>query len=58
MDTRGGSDGAGLTGMRDRIGAVGGDLKIMSSPGRGMSVQGMIPDVGSEAALAASEAER
>ena len=45
MDTRDGSDGVGLTGMRDRIGAVGGDLKIMSSPGRGMSVQGMIPDV-------------
>ena len=45
MDTRDGSDGVGLTGMRDRIGAVGGVLKIMSSPGRGMSVQGMIPDV-------------
>ncbi len=58
MDSRRGSDGMGLMGMRDRIGAVGGDLKIISSPGRGMSVQGMIPDVASEGALAWSQAEQ
>ena len=58
MDTRAGSDGAGLMGMRDRIGAVGGDLRIISSPGQGTSVQGMIPTGDAEAALAASEAER
>ena len=54
MDPREARDGAGLTGMRDRIGAVGGDLKIVSSPGRGTSVQGTIPD----AALPAPEAQR
>ena len=57
MDTRGRSDGAGLTGMRDRIGAVGGELQVVSSPGRGTSVRGTIPDVGAGDALRASEAE-
>jgi len=29
--------------MRDRIGAVGGDLEILSEPGRGMQVHGIVP---------------
>ena len=37
-------DGDGLIGMRDRVGAVGGELEIVSSPGRGTTVRGTIPD--------------
>jgi signal transduction histidine kinase len=36
--------GDGLTGMRDRVGAVGGELEIVSSPGRGTTVRGTIPE--------------
>ena len=36
-------DGDGLVGMRDRVGAVGGELEIVSSPGRGTTVRGTIP---------------
>ena len=35
--------GAGLTNMRDRLGAVGGTLTIESTPGRGTSVRGRLP---------------
>ena len=35
--------GTGLTGMRDRVAAAGGDLAIVSSPGRGTRVIGSIP---------------
>ena len=35
--------GDGLTGMRDRIGAVGGTLNIVSSPGHGTTVSGTVP---------------
>jgi len=35
--------GTGLTNMRDRIGAVGGRLKIASTPGAGTSVAGAVP---------------
>ena len=42
-------DGLGLIGMRDRIGAVGGELEIISSPGRGTIVRGTVPDDGSAA---------
>jgi signal transduction histidine kinase len=35
--------GAGLTNMRDRLGAVGGDLRIESTLGRGTRVVGAIP---------------
>jgi signal transduction histidine kinase len=36
-------DGDGLIGMRDRIGAVGGELAIVSAPGAGTTVRGTIP---------------
>jgi signal transduction histidine kinase len=36
-------DGEGLLGMRDRIGAVGGELEIVSSPGGGTTVRGAVP---------------
>jgi signal transduction histidine kinase len=35
--------GDGLTGMRDRIGAIGGDLEIVSAPGRGTTIRGRVP---------------
>ena len=35
--------GAGLTGMRDRITVVGGQLEIDSAPGRGTTVRGQVP---------------
>ena len=37
-------DGDGLIGMRDRVGAVGGELEIASSPGRGTTVRGTIAE--------------
>jgi signal transduction histidine kinase len=37
-------DGHGLIGMRDRVGAVGGELEIVSSPGGGTTVRGTIPE--------------
>lgn len=39
----GGSDGIGLITMRDRIGAVGGELEVVSEPGRGVTVHVTIP---------------
>ena len=44
MDHSARGDGYGLIGMRDRIGAVGGQLEIISSPGRGTTVRGTIPE--------------
>ena len=38
-----GSNGAGLTNMRDRIGAIGGTLAIESHPGTGTCVMGSVP---------------
>jgi len=35
--------GAGMTNMMDRVGAVGGALRVDSSPGRGTTVKGTIP---------------
>ena len=35
--------GAGLTNMADRLGAVGGTLRIRSSPGAGTEVSGRVP---------------
>jgi signal transduction histidine kinase len=42
--TRGSTDGIGLVSMRDRIGAVGGELEIVSSRGSGMTISGRVPD--------------
>jgi signal transduction histidine kinase len=39
-------DGDGLTSMRDRIGAVSGELEITSTPGRGTTVRATVPDGG------------
>jgi signal transduction histidine kinase len=36
-------DSEGMTGMRDRIGAVGGELEIVSSYGAGTTVRGSVP---------------
>ena len=38
-----GHRGAGLVNMRDRVGALGGELAIVSSPGRGTRVIGSVP---------------
>jgi signal transduction histidine kinase len=35
--------GAGLTNMRDRIGALGGEVTVASEPGRGVVVRGSVP---------------
>jgi signal transduction histidine kinase len=35
--------GAGMINMRDRMAAVGGELKIRSAPGQGTSILGQIP---------------
>jgi PAS domain S-box-containing protein len=37
------SEGAGLTNMRDRIGAIGGTLAVESHPGEGTRVMGAVP---------------
>ena len=39
----GDGDGDGLVGMRDRVGAVGGELRITSTPAVGTTVRGSIP---------------
>jgi signal transduction histidine kinase len=38
------ADGTGIVSMRDRIGAVGGELEIRSSAGTGTHVRGIVPD--------------
>lgn len=37
-------DGIGMTSMRDRISSVGGELEVISSPVRGTTIRGTIPD--------------
>jgi signal transduction histidine kinase len=44
FDTTAASDGMGLTNMRDRVGAAGGEIEIVSSPGEGTRVRGTVPD--------------
>jgi signal transduction histidine kinase len=36
-------EGMGMTNMRDRVGAVGGSLRVDSAPGEGTTVLGRIP---------------
>jgi signal transduction histidine kinase len=43
LGDRGEVEGAGLTNMRDRLGAVGGTLSIKSAPGRGTLIRGSLP---------------
>ena len=35
--------GAGMTNMRDRVGALGGSLRVESAPGQGTTISGLIP---------------
>ena len=49
LDTQARRDGVGLVSMRDRIGAVGGELEIISAPGMGTTVRGTVPDNGPSA---------
>ncbi len=37
------ADGSGMTGMRDRLAAVGGELRVESTPGQGTRVVGRVP---------------
>jgi len=41
------TSGIGMLSMRDRIGAVGGELVVASEPGRGTTVRGVVPVAGS-----------
>jgi signal transduction histidine kinase len=43
FETRRVSASAGFTNMNDRLGAIGGSLRIESAPGRGTKVAGAIP---------------
>ena len=51
LDTSRRGDGIGMTSMRDRIGAVGGELEVISSPGGGTTVRGAVPDRASVSVL-------
>ena len=43
FDTRVAAQGVGFTNMNDRLGAVGGTLRVASTPGAGTRVTGIIP---------------
>jgi signal transduction histidine kinase len=43
FDVQSTASGAGLANMRDRLAAIGGDLKIESTPGEGAVVSGSVP---------------
>ncbi len=43
FDPRGSAHGVGFTNMNDRLGAVGGTLRVESTPGTGTRVTGVIP---------------
>jgi signal transduction histidine kinase len=42
--SRANGDGHGLTSMRDRIGALSGQVEIISTPGRGTTIRATVPD--------------
>jgi PAS domain S-box-containing protein len=46
FDPREQSSGFGLASMRDRIAAVGGELEIISAPGQGSRIRGIVPHRG------------
>ncbi|MGN6430264.1 MAG: sensor histidine kinase [Gaiellaceae bacterium] len=50
FQTDGASDGIGLVTMRDRIGAVGGELEVVSEPGAGVTVHVTVPGAPERAA--------
>ena len=52
MNNPSSAHGEGLTNMRDRIGAVNGELEITSVPGGGTTVKGTVPIDQSETVLA------
>ena len=54
FDVRGKGLGAGFTNMLDRLGALGGTLRVESAPGRGARVTGVVPGAGADAASAPS----
>jgi NarL family two-component system sensor histidine kinase LiaS len=39
-------DGAGLTGMRERVREMGGELRVLSSPGKGTKIKVTLPRAG------------
>jgi signal transduction histidine kinase len=43
FDARSAKAGAGFTNMNDRVGAIGGSLRIESAPGKGTKVSGTVP---------------
>jgi signal transduction histidine kinase len=43
FDTSGKAMGVGFTNMNDRLGAVGGTLRVQSTPGKGTRITGVIP---------------
>ena len=43
FDLREETDGVGLESIRDRIGAVGGDVEVTSTPGGGTAIRGHVP---------------
>ncbi len=43
FDMRDGRTGGGMTNMRDRVGAIGGSLRVESAPGHGTTISGLIP---------------
>jgi signal transduction histidine kinase len=45
--------GAGFTNMSDRVGAIGGSLKVQSAPGKGTKISGRIPVAEAQMAPAA-----
>ena len=55
MDAQDSHAGMGLLSMRDRVGAVGGQLEIVSSPGQGTTVRGVIPEAPDDSPVRAGE---
>jgi signal transduction histidine kinase len=43
FDARRKGAGVGFTNMNDRLGAIGGSLRVESAPGRGTKIQGAVP---------------
>src|SRR5262249_49932250 len=43
FDAQGHARGAGFVNMADRLGALGGSLRVDSAPGRGTTVSGAVP---------------